>query len=188
MSLVVFLQLCFVYARSKLTNRYRLSKHIDTLFLITHKSTFNISLQALVLIQQTVSSLVSTLPATSTKSSSSAPSEKSKTKKSISAPAKSITARYYRTLYASLHDVRLATSSKQAMYLNLLFKSIKGCVGIDMSTGTSGKGGEDTRWGTECARALVRRFVQVLVSGGGGAAEFVAGGLFLLGEVGALLS
>lgn len=32
-------------------------------------------------------------------------------------------------------------------------------------------------------KAVVRRFVQVLVSGGGGATEFIAGGLFLLGEV-----
>ncbi|KZP12424.1 hypothetical protein FIBSPDRAFT_898186 [Athelia psychrophila] len=37
----------------------------------------------------------------------------------------STTDRFYRTLYASLHDPRLAASSKQAMYLNLLFKSLK---------------------------------------------------------------
>lgn len=55
------------------------------------------------------------------------------------------------------------------MYLNLLFKSIKADVGV---------GGEDR------IKALVRRFVQVLVSGGSGAPEFIAGGLFLLGEVG----
>ncbi|KAJ3477618.1 hypothetical protein NLJ89_g12407 [Agrocybe chaxingu] len=83
--------------------------------------------------------------------------------------AKSIIDRYYRTLYASLHDTRLATSSKQAMYLNLFFKSVKADVG---HTGDN-----------ERVKALVRRFVQVLVSGGGGATEFVAGGLYLLGEV-----
>ncbi|KAJ6606393.1 CBF/Mak21 family-domain-containing protein [Mycena vulgaris] len=115
-----------------------LNKHIDTLFLITHTSTFNISLQALAA------------------SSSSTPT------------SKSITDRYYRTLYSSLHDTRLATSSKQAMYLNLLFKSIKADAG-----NTDG----------ERVKAIVRRFVQVLVSGGSGATEFIAGGLFLLGEL-----
>lgn len=54
------------------------------------------------------------------------------------------------------------------MYLNLLFKSIKADAGkVD----------------GERVKALVRRFVQVLVTGGGGATEFIAGGLFLLGEV-----
>jgi ribosome biogenesis protein MAK21 len=52
------------------------------------------------------------------------------------------------------------------MYLNLLFKSLKADVG-----------------NTERVKAIVRRFVQVLVSGGSGATEFIAGGLFLLGEV-----
>jgi len=56
------------------------------------------------------------------------------------------------------------------MYLNLLFKSLKADVGGD--------------GGVERIKAVVRRLVQVLVSGGGGATEFVAGGLYLLGEVG----
>ena len=56
------------------------------------------------------------------------------------------------------------------MYLNLFFKSVKADAGV-------GDG--------ERVKALIRRFVQVLVSGGGGATEFVAGGLFLLGEVSA---
>jgi len=52
------------------------------------------------------------------------------------------------------------------MYLNLLFKSIKADENQDRPV------------------AMVRRFLQVLVSGGNsGAIEFVAGGLFLLGEV-----
>ncbi|KAF8063503.1 CBF/Mak21 family-domain-containing protein [Lyophyllum atratum] len=127
-----------------------LNKHIDTLFLITHTSTFNISLQALVLIQQIAGSLISSTSASS------------------SSTSKSITDRYYRTLYDSLHDTRLASSSKQAMYLNLLFKSIKADAG-----NTDG----------ERVKAIVRRFVQVLATGGGGATEFIAGGLYLLGEV-----
>lgn len=128
----------------------RLNRHIDILFLITHTSTFNISLQALVLIQQITASLARyTAPSSSWTS-------------------KSITNRYYRTLYASLHDTRLATSSKQAMYLNLLFKSIKADAG-------NGDG--------ERVKAMIKRFVQLLVSGGSGATEFTAGGLYLLGEV-----
>lgn len=130
-----------------------LNKHIDTLFRITHTSTFNISLQALVLVQQICSTL--------------------STSSSDSSLQNSIIDRYYRALHASLHDPRLATSSKQAMYLNLLFKSIKADVG---------------NLGNERIRALIRRFVQILVSGGNGATEFVAGGLFLLGEVGAFNS
>ncbi|KAF8888403.1 CBF/Mak21 family-domain-containing protein [Gymnopilus junonius] len=132
-----------------------IDKHMDTLFLITHTSTFNISLQALVLIQHITASL--SAPSSEPVSSSS------------SSLAKSITDRYYRTLYASLHDTRLAASSKQAMYLNLFFKSVKTDAG---------------NANNERVRALVRRFVQVLVSAGSaGATEFVAGGLFLLGEL-----
>ena len=55
------------------------------------------------------------------------------------------------------------------MYLNLLFKSVK----ADAGHGDS-----------ERVKAMVKRFVQLLVSGGSGAAEFIAGGLYLLGEVG----
>ena len=121
----------------------RFKKHLDPLFLITHRSTFNITLQALLLIHQ-----ISTT-ASSTSSSS----------------AGSVTDRFYRTLYASLYDPRLSTSSKQAMYLNLLFKCIKSDKNL------------------ERAKAFVRRSVQILASGGGGGAEFTAGGLHLLGEV-----
>ena len=117
----------------------RFKKHLDTLFLITHRSTFNITLQALLLIHQ-----ISTTSSSSTGS---------------------VTDRFYRTLYASLYDPRLSTSSKQAMYLNLLFKCIKSDRNL------------------ERAKAFVRRFIQILASGGGGGAEFTAGGLHLLGEV-----
>ncbi|KAJ4490490.1 CBF/Mak21 family-domain-containing protein [Lentinula aciculospora] len=129
-----------------------LLKHIDTLFLITHKSTFNISLQALLLIQNIAASLSSSSSGSSSSASTS----------------KSIVDRYYRALYASLHDERLATSSKQAMYLNLLFKSIKADAG---------------NFENERIKALIKRFAQVLVSGGNGATEFIAGGLYLLGEL-----
>lgn len=137
----------------KLIAKFSFHKHIDTLFLITHTSTFNISLQALVLAQHLSSSLAS-------QPGSSSPSSRSK----------SIVDRYYRALYSSLHDERLASSSKQTMYLNLLFKSLK----------------RDNDIGR--VKSFVRRFIQVLVSGGAGGTEFVVGGLYLLGEVSVSLS
>lgn len=70
-------------------------KHLDTMFRITHSSNFNTSIQALVLIQQ------------------------------ISSTHHISTDRYMRTLYESLLDPRLLKSSKQTMYLNLLYKSLK---------------------------------------------------------------
>ncbi|EGN97244.1 hypothetical protein SERLA73DRAFT_92285 [Serpula lacrymans var. lacrymans S7.3] len=137
------------YAKLSATD-VSLNKHIDTLFLITHTSTFNISLQALVLIQQISFTLSSNRPQTPSTSTS---------------HSRTITDRYYRTLYASLHDVRLAASSKQAMYLNLLFKSLKADDDV------------------ERVKSFVRRFIQILVSGGGGSTEFIVGGLYLLGEL-----
>jgi len=70
-------------------------KHVDTLFRITHSGNFNTSIQALMLIHQ------------------------------VSASKQVVSDRFYRTLYESLFDQRLITSSKQAMYLNLLFKALK---------------------------------------------------------------
>ncbi|CCE61460.1 hypothetical protein TPHA_0A03840 [Tetrapisispora phaffii CBS 4417] len=69
--------------------------HLDTLFKITHSSNFNTSIQALVLINQ------------------------------VTFKAKLNSDRYYKTLYESLLDPRLISSSKQGIYLNLLYKSLK---------------------------------------------------------------
>lgn len=71
--------------------------HLEVLYKITHSSNFNTSIQALLLLQKVV--------------------EKSGNSTKVD--------RYYRTLYESLLDDRLLTSSKQAIYLNLLFKSLK---------------------------------------------------------------
>ena len=70
-------------------------KHLDTLFRVTHSSNFNTSIQALMLIQQMCGSHLGSAD------------------------------RFYRTLYESLLDPRLLTSSKQAMYLNLLFRALR---------------------------------------------------------------
>lgn len=73
---------------------------MDTLFRVTHSSNFNTSIQALMLIQQ------------------------------LNGTHQGSVDRFYRTLYESLLDPRLLTSSKQALYLNLLFKSLRADLNI----------------------------------------------------------
>lgn len=78
----------------------RMEKHLDTLFRIAHSSNFNTGIQALLLIQHLSS-------------------------------ARSLgTDRFYRTLYESLLDPRLVSSSKQALYLNLLLRALKNDVDV----------------------------------------------------------
>lgn len=77
------------------------TKHIDTLFRITHEATFNISIQALMLIEHIVSSLAA-LPT-----------------------GADLSNRFYRTLYAALLDPRLPSSGKHALFLTLLAKAMR---------------------------------------------------------------
>ncbi|GMG20455.1 unnamed protein product [[Candida] boidinii] len=72
--------------------------HLNTLYKITHSTNFNTSVQALLLIYN-ITVQHSTVAANRD--------------------------RFYKTLYESLLDPRLLTSSKQGIYLNLLFKSVK---------------------------------------------------------------
>ncbi|ROT34807.1 CBF-domain-containing protein [Sodiomyces alkalinus F11] len=72
-----------------------LDAHVDTLFQIAHSSNFNTSVQALILIQQ------------------------------LSLRRHVAYDRFYRTLYESLLDPRLMTSSKKSLYLNLVLRSLK---------------------------------------------------------------
>ncbi|EGX90225.1 CCAAT-box-binding transcription factor [Cordyceps militaris CM01] len=74
--------------------------HVDTLFKIAHSTNFNTGIQALLLIQH------------------------------MSFARGIATDRFYRTLYESLLDPRLVTSSKQALYLNLLLRSLKNDVDV----------------------------------------------------------
>jgi ribosome biogenesis protein MAK21 len=73
---------------------------MDTLFRITHSSNFNTSIQALILIEQLATS------------------------KHVAVD------RFYRTLYESLLDPRLITSSKHALYLNLLYRALRSDLNI----------------------------------------------------------
>ncbi|KAI7974444.1 hypothetical protein EIK77_008624 [Talaromyces pinophilus] len=110
----------------------RLSKHIDTLFRVTHSSNFNTSIQALMLIQQ------------------------------LTATHQVAADRFYRTLYESLLDPRVATSSKQSLYLNLLYKSLKNDSSIKR------------------VKAFVKRLVQIL---GLHQPSFICGVFFLIREL-----
>jgi ribosome biogenesis protein MAK21 len=109
-----------------------LEKHLDTLFRITHSSNFNTSIQALMLIQQLAIS------------------------KHLAVE------RFYRTLYESLLDPRLITSSKQALYLNLLYRSLKSDVDVRR------------------VKAFVKRMLQVINLH---QASFACGILFLVAEL-----
>ncbi|QGA17785.1 hypothetical protein EYB26_005461 [Talaromyces marneffei] len=110
----------------------RLSKNIDTLFRVTHSSNFNTSIQALMLIQQ------------------------------LTATHQVAADRFYRTLYESLLDPRVATSSKQSLYLNLLYKSLKNDSSVKR------------------VKAFVKRLVQIL---GLHQPSFICGVFFLIREL-----
>lgn len=70
--------------------------------------------------------------------------------------------RFYRTLYESLLDPRVATSSKQSLYLNLLFKALKNDVNVRR------------------VKAFVKRLVQIL---GMHQPAFICGVFFLIREL-----
>lgn len=70
--------------------------------------------------------------------------------------------RFYRTLYESLLDPRLLTSSKQALYLNLLFKAIKSDINLKR------------------VKAFSKRLLQVV---GMNQPSFACGALYLLREI-----
>ncbi|KAJ6076386.1 hypothetical protein N7499_008367 [Penicillium canescens] len=114
------------------SNSERMSKHLDTLFRITHSSNFNTSIQALMLIQQ------------------------------LTASNQVAGDRFYRTLYESLLDPRVATSSKQSLYLNLLYKALKNDLNVRR------------------VKAFVKRIVQVL---GLHQPSFICGIFFLIREL-----
>jgi ribosome biogenesis protein MAK21 len=73
----------------------KLDKHLDTLYRVTHSANFNTSVQALILIHQ------------------------------VSRSQALLSDRFYKTLYESLLDPRLAASSKLRLYFNLMFKALK---------------------------------------------------------------
>ncbi|OJD38645.1 ccaat-box-binding transcription factor [Diplodia corticola] len=114
------------------TDDVAFEKQLDTIFRVTHSSNFNTAIQALLLIQQ------------------------------ISAAKHYSTDRFYRTLYESVLDPRLLHSSKQVMYLNLLYRSLKADVSIKR------------------VKAFVKRLLQVITLH---EPPFVCGVLYLIYEL-----
>ena len=114
------------------TNDELFERQLDTLFKMTHSSNFNTSIQALMLIQQ------------------------------INGPHQGSVDRFYRTLYESLLDPRLLTSSKQALYLNLLFRALRSDLNVKR------------------VKAFAKRLLQVVAMH---QASFICGTLYLLREL-----
>lgn len=80
----------------------------------------------------------------------------------VSSTKQEFSNRFYTALYASLHDPRLTHSSKQALYLNLVFRATK--ADKDPSR----------------VAAFVKRLIQILF---GMETTFVLGALYIVGEV-----
>ena len=78
-----------------------LEKHLDTLYQVTHSANFNTGIQALMLIQQVTNIQIG------------------------------LQDRFYRVLYESLLDPRLLLSSKQALYLNMLYRALKSDLNVN---------------------------------------------------------
>ena len=114
------------------TNDESFERHLDALFKVTHSSNFNTSIQALMLVQQLVG------------------------------PHQGSMDRFYRTLYESLLDPRLLTSSKQALYLNLLFRVLKSDLNVKR------------------VKAFAKRLLQVVAMH---QPSFICGTLYLLREL-----
>lgn len=122
---------------------------LDTLFRITHTGTFNVSIQALMLIYH-VSAAKRVSPSFCPHSLV------------LTSSSQAVSDRFYRALYASLFDPRLAGSSKQALYLNLVFKAMK----------------QDTD--PKRVMAHIKRLVQVML---GMEVTFILGSIWIVGEV-----
>lgn len=109
-----------------------MERHLEILYKITHTAFINTAIQAL--------SLIFT----------------------ISLSRQFAADRFYRTLYESLLDTRLLTTSKQTMYLNLLFKAIRADTDLKR------------------IKAFVKRMLQI---SGHHQPPFICGVLYLLSQV-----
>ncbi|KAJ1821204.1 RNA-binding ribosome biosynthesis protein mak21, partial [Coemansia sp. RSA 2599] len=109
-----------------------MDSHVGVIFQIAHAGNFNTVVQSLVLLYQ----IVCIRP--------------------------NIQDRFYRTLYDSLLDHRVDTTSKKAMYLNVLFRALKS----DANTAR--------------VMAFIKRIMQVCLYN---QAEFASGALFLVSQI-----
>ncbi|KAF1943259.1 CBF-domain-containing protein [Clathrospora elynae] len=114
------------------TDDAKFEEQLNMIFEVTHSSNFNTSIQAMTLIQQ------------------------------ISATKHYSADRFYRTLYESLLDPRLMSTSKHIMFLNLLYRSLK----ADTST--------------KRVKAFVKRLLQIIHMH---EPPFICGVLYLVNEL-----
>ncbi|XP_007671470.2 CCAAT/enhancer-binding protein zeta isoform X2 [Ornithorhynchus anatinus] len=114
------------------TSDDKVKEQLDTLFRVLHVVNFNTSVQALMLLFQVMDS------------------------------HQAISDRYYAALYKKLLDPGLAFCSKQSMFLNLLYKSLKADVVIRR------------------VKAFVKRLLQVTC---GQMPSFICGALYLVSEI-----
>ncbi|XP_066280307.1 CCAAT/enhancer-binding protein zeta-like [Branchiostoma lanceolatum] len=110
----------------------KVDTQINELFKVVHAVNFNISVQALMLLYQVMDS------------------------------RQAVSDRYYTALYRKLSDPELKHSSRQAMFLNLLYKSVKSDVAFRR------------------VKAFIKRILQVCC---GQQPSFVCGALFLVSEI-----
>ncbi|XP_004616158.2 CCAAT/enhancer-binding protein zeta [Sorex araneus] len=110
----------------------KVREQVDTLFGVLHAVTFSTGLQALMLLFQVMNA------------------------------QQTVSDRYYAALYRKMLDPGLRTCSKQAMFLNLLYKSLKADVALRR------------------VKAFVKRLLQVTC---GQAPPFICGALYLLSEI-----
>ncbi|KAK2855861.1 hypothetical protein Q5P01_004596 [Channa striata] len=110
----------------------KVKEQLDTLFKVVHLVKFNTAVQALMLLFQVMDS------------------------------QQSISDRYYVALYRKLLDPGLSSSSRQSMFLNLLYKSLKADIVLRR------------------VKAFVKRLLQVSAEQN---ASFACGALFLVSEV-----
>ncbi|KAM8832147.1 CCAAT/enhancer-binding protein zeta [Spinachia spinachia] len=110
----------------------KVREQLDTLFKVVHLVKFNTAVQALMLLFQVMDS------------------------------QQSVSDRYYVALYRKLMDPGLSSSSRQSMFLNLLYKSLKADIVLRR------------------VKAFVKRLLQVSAQQ---SASFACGALFLVSEV-----
>uniref|UniRef100_UPI0037E8CFA8 CCAAT/enhancer-binding protein zeta n=1 Tax=Semicossyphus pulcher TaxID=241346 RepID=UPI0037E8CFA8 len=114
------------------TGDEKVKEQLDTLFKVVHLVKFNTAVQALMLLFQVMDS------------------------------QQSVSDRYYVALYRKLVDPGLSSSSRQSMFLNLLYKSLKADIVLRR------------------VKAFVKRLLQVSAEQN---ASFACGALFLVSEV-----
>lgn len=93
--------------------------HINSLFKMVHVTTFNKSVQALLVLLQLLFSQ-------SQANGSEKPANLSDAQKEVHRDRlESVARRFYRALYAKMLSTELFNSSKQPLFLNILFKAMK---------------------------------------------------------------